>query len=73
MSKFVFTLCTLLFIVAFTPAITRADTIVITSGFVSITGVGGGPNYSISGLNFSATGQGDEGAVCSTHPCSLLI
>ena len=56
-------LCTLLLIFVFTPSTTQADPIVITGGSLTVTGVGGGPNYVLFGDNFSASGTGERGNV----------
>jgi hypothetical protein len=49
MAKIFSGLCTLLLFAAFTPSTTHADPIVITNGFVTITGSVGGPAYSFAG------------------------
>lgn len=55
-------LCTLLLFAAFTPSATHADPVVITNGFVTITGTVGGPAYSFAGDNFAVIGgAGDFG------------
>ena len=56
-------LCALLLIVVFTPSTTQADPVFITGGSLTVTGVGGGPSYSIVGNNFSASGVGERGSV----------
>lgn len=53
-------LCTLLLFAAFTPSATHADPVVITNGFVTITGLGHGPAYSFAGNNFAVIGAGAE-------------
>lgn len=53
-------LCTLILIVLFTPALTRADPIVVTGGTITITGISGGPVGHLTGDNFSA-GIGGSG------------
>jgi len=63
MAKIFSALCTMLLFVAFTPSKTHADPIVITSGTLTVTGLVGGPRYSFSGNNFSASGGGDRGAL----------
>jgi hypothetical protein len=63
MSKILSALFMLLLIVAFTPSTTHADPIVITSGTLTVTGLVGGPRYTLSGNNFSASGGGDRGAL----------
>jgi hypothetical protein len=72
MSKILIGLCTLLLFATFTPATARADTIVVTSGSLTVPGFFQGPNYSFAGQNFSATaGSGDPGftAPSSCFPC----
>jgi hypothetical protein len=62
MPKFFTGLCTLLLIVVFTPATTRADPVVITGGFIFVSGMHG-PLYSLVGNNFAVIGgAGDHGA-----------
>ena len=62
MSKFFTGLCTLLLIVVFTPSTTIADPVVVTSGFVFVSGMHG-PLYVLVGNNFAVTGgAGDHGA-----------
>lgn len=67
-------LCTLLLLVAFTPSTTHADPILITSGTLTVTGLGGGPVYSLRGDNFASGGSsGEKGAVSvqiQCFPCS---
>jgi hypothetical protein len=58
--------CSLILLVLFTPALTRADPLVVTSGTVTITGISGGPLGSLSGNNFSIGGLG--GGVGSYTP-----
>ena len=48
MGKIFSGLCTLLLFAAFTPSTTHADPVVITNGFVTITGISGGPAYSFA-------------------------
>ena len=50
------------------PSEVKADPIVITEGFVSLTGIGGTPLYSLSGQNFSINGGGSSG---TSIPCDL--
>lgn len=72
-------LCTLLLFAALTPSTTHADPVVITNGFVTITGIGGGPAYSFAGDNFAVIGgAGDFGnstpqAVCFPCPAGAVI
>ena len=65
-------LSTLLLIVAFTPSAAKADPIVITSGFITLTGPLGAPIFSLVGDNFSVIGAGaDLGNSALQHcPCS---
>lgn len=56
-------LCAMLLFVAFSPSTTQADPIVVTSGFLTVTGLTGGPQYMLFGDNFAASGQGDQGAL----------
>jgi hypothetical protein len=74
MSKTFTRVCLLLFVVMLTPAISRADTVVITSGFFSVTGLSGSPVYIFAGTNFSATGSGSDfgftGPEISCFPCA---
>lgn len=60
MSKLFSSLCTLLLIVVFTPSKTHADTFVITSGTLTVTGAVGGPVFDLSGNNFFVSGRGGE-------------
>ena len=48
-------LCMLLTVLTFAAAITKADTVTITSGSLSVTGTSGVPVYSFTGTNFAAT------------------
>jgi hypothetical protein len=67
-------LCTLFLIILFSPAITRADTIVITSGTFMFSGVAGGPVFDFAGNNFSATGAGgDSGNTDLQRRCFACI
>lgn len=65
-------LCTLLFVLLFTPTITKADPIIITSGFMTISGPLGAPRYSLAGENFAVIGgRGDQGSSAPQRcPCS---
>ena len=68
MSKIVIGLCAFVMLV-FTPSV-KADPIVITGGSLTIVGIFGGPAYSISGQNFSATSiGGDPGNSPNCLPC----
>ena len=50
-------LCTLLLFIAFTASKTHADPVVVTSGFLTVTGLGGGPQYTLFGDNFVGGGR----------------
>jgi hypothetical protein len=63
MSKIFTALCTMLLFVALTPSKTHADPIVVTSGSLTVTGLAGGPQYTLFGDNFVTGGQGERGAV----------
>jgi PEP-CTERM motif-containing protein len=54
-------LCTVFLFVALTPSKTRADPVVVTSGFLTVTGLSGGPMYTLVGDNFVTGGQGEKG------------
>jgi hypothetical protein len=72
MRKTLIRLCLLVFILVLTRSITHADPVVITSGFLSVTGFLGSPVYSFSGPGFSATALGaDFGATgpANCFPC----
>lgn len=56
-------LCTILLFVAFTPRQTHADPILITSGSLTVTGLLGGPQYTLFGDNFATGGHGERGAL----------
>ncbi len=62
MSKLFSALCTLLLVVVFTPSTAHADTFLITSGTLTVTGTGGGPRFVLFGDNFFASGGGERGA-----------
>jgi len=65
-------LSTLLLIVAFTPSAAKADPIVITSGFITLSGPLGAPKFSLVGDNFTVIGSGaDRGSSDPQRcPCS---
>jgi len=69
MSKILCVFATLLIIVALTPATATADPIVITSGTLSVTGLSGGPSFSLTGLNFAANGGGEQGSSTPQMKC----
>ena len=62
-------LCTLILTLVFTPALTRADPLVVTDGSITVTGLIGGPLGNLTGDNF-AVGIGGSLLVC---PGSCLI
>ena len=73
MSKILCVFATLLFVIALTPATANADPIVITSGTMSVTGLVGGLEWNLTGLNFAAGGGGaDQGSSVPQHcfPCA---
>ena len=59
MSKILIVLCAFLML-TLTPSV-KADPLVVTSGSLSVTGLSGGPRYSLFGENFSVTGGGSQG------------
>ncbi|HEX6046346.1 MAG TPA: PEP-CTERM sorting domain-containing protein [Pyrinomonadaceae bacterium] len=79
MAKIFSAVCTLLLFAAFTPCTTHADPLVITNGFVTITGFVAGPAYSFAGNNFAVIGgAGDQGnstpqAACFPCPSGAVI
>jgi hypothetical protein len=70
MSRIFSVVCTLLLVAAFTPSTTRADTVFITSGTLTVTGPQGGPNFILFGNNFFAVGGGERGASGPQITCS---
>jgi hypothetical protein len=60
MSKILIVLCAFLML-TLTPSV-KADPIVVTSGSLSVTGISGGPRYSLFGENFSVNGGGELGS-----------
>ena len=72
MSKILCLLATLLFVTALTPATANADPIVITSGTITITGISDGPEFNITGQNFSLIGGSSQGSSVPQHcfPCA---
>lgn len=60
MSRFFGGLCSLFLIVVFTPTLTRADPIVVTSGTIMVSGSSGGPFFNLSGNNFTAMNAGGD-------------
>ena len=73
MSKILTGLCSLIFIAALTPSTIHAEPMVVTSGFLSVTGLVAGPVYSFVGTNFAANGGngefGNTGPANSCFPC----
>lgn len=72
MSKLLIGLCTLILLATFMPSTAYADTIVVTSGSLTVPGFFQGPNYSFAGQNFSVTASsGDPGFTgpTSCFPC----
>lgn len=73
MSRIFGGLCALILIVLLTPALTRADPLVVTGGTITITGLGGGPLGGLTGDNFSAgiggSGTGSFSPQMSCFPC----
>ena len=69
MSKILIVLCAFL-LLTLTPSV-KADPIVVTSGSLSVTGISGGPSFSLFGENFSVTGGGEQGSeqAQSCFPC----
>ena len=73
MLKTVTQLCLLLTIITVTPALARAEPVIITSGSLSVTGLSGSPVYNLIGTNFAAAGtglnSGFTGPELSCFPC----
>jgi PEP-CTERM motif-containing protein len=69
MPKIVIVVCAFLMLIL-TPSV-KADTILITSGSLSVTGISGGPHYNLSGENFSISGGGEPGSTQAAQcfPC----
>jgi hypothetical protein len=70
MSKIIISLCAFV-ILAITPSV-HADTVVITSGTITLSGAFGGVSYAISGQNFSLNGGG-EGGFASARNCTPCV
>lgn len=70
MSKIIVTFCAFV-ILAITPSV-RADTVVITSGSVTLQGAFGGTSYSLAGQNFFISGGG-EGGFSSARNCTPCL
>jgi PEP-CTERM motif len=73
MSRILGGLCTLFLIVVFTPALTRADPIVVTGGSVMVSGLAGGPVFNLTGNNFSATSLGGDSGNFASQKCSPCV
>lgn len=68
MSKIIIGLCTFVLLVI-TPSV-KADPVVITGGSLSVVGILGGPNYTMTGQNFVVTAiNGDQGNTPGCFPC----
>jgi len=69
MSKLLIVLCAFLML-TLTPSV-KADPIVVTSGSLSVTGISGGPSFSLFGENFSVSGGGEPGSTqaVACFPC----
>lgn len=69
MSKILIVLCAFLML-TLTPSV-KADPIVVTSGSLSVTGISGGPDFSLFGENFSVSGGGEQGSAQAQQcfPC----
>jgi hypothetical protein len=60
----------LLFIIVLTQSTTHADPIVVTGGNFIVTGIAGGPTYTLTGDNFSVTSTGgDQGNLTPQVVC----
>src|SRR5215212_11563253 len=73
MSKLLGGVCSLLLIVLFTPALTRADPIVVTGGTLTVTGILGSPVFNLTGDNFSATSLGGDFGNFASQKCSPCV
>ncbi len=60
MSRILGALCSLFLMVVFTPTLTRADPIVVTSGTITVSGLAGGPHFDLTGDNFHASNAGGD-------------
>ncbi|HSE21257.1 MAG TPA: hypothetical protein VLB68_06345, partial [Pyrinomonadaceae bacterium] len=69
MPRIVIVLCAFLML-TLTPSV-KADPIVVTSGSLSVTGITGGPRFSLFGENFSVDGGGEQGSnqAAQCFPC----
>ena len=70
MSKIIISLCAFV-ILAITPSV-RADTVVVTSGSVTLQGAFGGTSYSLAGQNFFISGGG-SGGFSSARNCTPCL
>lgn len=73
MSRILVGLCSLVLITVFAPTPTRADPIVVTGGTVTVTGILGSAQGSLTGDNLLVTGLGgDTGSFAPQHcfPCA---
>lgn len=70
MPRIVVVLCAFL-LLALTPTV-KADPIVITGGSLSVTGISGGPHFTLTGENFSVSGGGEPGSTqaVACFPCA---
>jgi len=70
MPRIVVVLCAFL-LLALTPSV-KADPIVITGGSLSVTGISGGPHFTLTGENFSVSGGGEPGSTqaVACFPCA---
>lgn len=60
----------LLFIIVLAQSTTHADPIVVTGGNLTVTGIAGGPTYTLTGTNLSVTSTGgDQGNVVPQNVC----
>jgi len=69
MPRIVIGLCALLML-TLAPSV-KADPIVVTSGSLSVTGIFGGPSFTLFGENFSIAGGGEQGSESAQQcfPC----
>lgn len=70
MTKIFAAVCTLLLFLAFTPARTQADPVVITGGGLTVFAFPSVASYSLSGNNFNATGIAPPGITLARSLCS---
>jgi hypothetical protein len=69
MSKILIALCAFLML-TLAPSV-KADPLVVTSGSLTVTGISGGPSFSLFGENFSIAGGGEQGSAQAQQcfPC----